>query len=722
MQDPTLFTESLETSLPQSASTAMQTISRVSTTDVVSGKKSSLSLTTGFAYPLGATRLTQVDQSWNFAVAAPDALQLWLCIFCADTEELIHKVAFLARTGPVWHIQVTGLADGSLYGFMVEGDSSDQSVNADRLLIDPYAKKLNRAAVFNERLYQSKSHFMVPKAVLCDLSFDWQGSQKPKIAAIDTVIYEAHVKGLTKLHPAVPAELRGTYLGMAHPAIVQHIKQLGITTVQLLPVTAFMSEPRLEQLKLTNYWGYNPIAFMAPEPRYQYEDAVTELKTLVRTYHQAGIEVIMDVVFNHTAEADRYVLSWRGLADRQYYWRDDQTHAYCNYTGCGNSVDVSQPITRQLVLDALRYWLTEYHIDGFRFDLAVTLAREQHQFQPHALFLQICAQDPIISQAKLIAEPWDIGPYGYQLGQFPAPWSELNDQYRDTVRSFWKGDPHTIANFATRLAGSRDVFSKHHRSAAASVNYLTYHDGFNLHDVVCYLHKHNWLNAEQNRDGHDHNLSVNYGVEGPSAELPVINKRYQHKRNLVATLCISQGIMHWLAGDELSHSQQGNNNAYCQDNAITWINWQLDYHQEQFLRFVQYMLQLRQRLPLCGRLLLQDDEYQRHGDRASLYWYRPDGSVKQAHDWHDPQLHSLSFVIQPSTQRQAMLVLIHAGGSEQHFVLPPLQWYRIVDTSRADGAIDDSGFTALSYTQAPQSMSIWIGQMLDETAQTTQKA
>lgn len=669
----------------------------------------------GTPYPLGPS---ETSQGWNFSVFAPDATSMALCLFCADTEEVLFSLPFQARTGDIWHLAVDGLPDGTLYLLYVDGPSlPEQGLTFDRehLLLDPYVRQLNRPLVFNERLWAAKSHFMLAKGVLTRQRFDWQHDTPPAIPREKTILYEAHVKGMTALHPDVPAELRGTYLGMAEPCVVNHLKELGITTVQLLPVTAFMTEPRLEKLKLHNYWGYNPIAFFAPDPRYQVDDAVTEFKHLVKTYHEAGLEVILDVVFNHTAEADCYNLSLRGLANRHYYLFESHADVtnyqhYCNYSGCGNTLNLAQPVVQRMVLDALRYWVNEMHVDGFRFDLAVTLCREYKRFNPHAALLQIIAQDPVLSRVKMIAEPWDVGPWGYQLGQFPASWSELNDKCRDSFRAYWRGDHGTLAEFATRLLGSRDVFQKHHKPASCSVNYLTYHDGFTLHDLVCYQHKHNWLNAEQNRDGHDHNLSVNYGVEGPSANEGITAKRFQHKRNLVATLLLSQGIVHWLGGDELSRTQQGNNNAYCQDNELSYLHWQLDYQQTQFLNFVQQMMLIRRQYPCLQQLSLLDDQYQLHGDKHQVSWSNADGSIKRDEDWHDGSVQHAICRIHNQPPQADLLLICNAGGAPLTLQLPEGRWHCIVDTSVDMGLVSPVPYEQAEFCQSACSLSLWLEQ------------
>jgi isoamylase len=678
-----------------------------------------LKLSFGTALPLGATYTTDQEGygSWNFAVFAPDARSLILCLYHPDTEELLGELNFSGRTGDIWHIAVAGIEDGTLYALKADGpNDTDLGLvfDKDRLLLDPYVKQLNRTLSFNERLYNAKSHYMLAKGVLAQQQFDWQDSVKPKIPREKTVIYEAHVRGITMQHPEVPEELRGTYLGLCHPSVIKHLQKLGITTLQLLPVAAFLSEPRLNKLQLSNYWGYNPISFFAPEPRYQYQDSVTEFKTLVRSYHQAGIEVILDVVFNHTAEAgeDGPVLSLRGLANKHYYLFESHADItdfsqHCNYTGCGNTLNVAHPATQKLVMDALRYWVVEMQVDGFRFDLATTLAREHKRFNPYAAFFQIIAQDPVLSQVKLIAEPWDVGPGGYQLGQFPAHWSELNDKCRDTFRAFWRGDKGVLPEFTTRLLGSRDIFQKHHKPACCSVNYLTYHDGFTLHDVVSYKDKHNWLNGEENRDGHNHNLSCNHGVEGPSKDASVRASRYLHKRNLVATLLLSQGMIHWLGGDELSHTQRGNNNAYCQDNDISWLDWHLDSDQEDFLHFVQQMLAFRRKFRCLQQLSLLDDSYQLHGDKHQIQWYLPDGTEKQQHDWHDPERSGCIFRITNKANQASLLFVFNAEAKVQPLTLPEHSWQLLFDTSVDKGLLQNRSTKLTEYEQNAHSISVW---------------
>ncbi len=675
-----------------------------------------LKMSAGQPSPLGASLLKA--ESWNFAVYAPDANEIILCLYRPDTEELLAEIPFIGRTGEIWHLAVTGIESGTLYALKAAGPNIPDAglrFDKDRVLIDPYCRKLNRPQIWQERQYVSRSHYALAKGVLEQSPFDWQDSVKPLIPREKTVIYEAHVKGLTMQHPEVPEHLRGTYLGLCHPAIIKHLLDLGITSVQLLPVTAFMAEPRLSALRLTNYWGYNPINFFAPEPRYQYEDAVTEFKTMVRTLHQHGIEVILDVVFNHTAEAgeDGPVLSFRGLANRQYYLFHSHGEItdyqnYCNFTGCGNTLNVSHPMMQKMVMDALRYWLTEMQVDGFRFDLAVTLGREFKRFNPYSAFFQIIAQDPIISQAKLIAEPWDVGPFGYHLGQFPAHWSELNDKCRDTFRGFWRGDQGVLPDFATRLLGSRDIFQKHHKPASCSVNYICYHDGFTLRDLVSYNDKHNWLNGEENRDGHGHNLSHNHGHEGGTSDPAIISAREQQKRNLAASLMLSQGMIHWLGGDELGHTQHGNNNAYCQDNPISWLNWQLDGPSAKFLQFVKQMIKLRKELSCLQQISLLDDNYQLHGDKHQVHWYLMDGTDMEAHHWHEADRFSCMLEIENSSDGRNVLCILNASSKNQMAELPKPARKLLFDTSVNDGLIPNDAVQKRTWLQSAHSLSVWL--------------
>lgn len=647
--------------------------------------------------PLGAF----VDRDGcNFVLWSPDAERVQLCLFNEQDQEQA-RIDFMARKGHFWFGYVTGVRPGQRYGWRVTGPQDPAQgwlFDPQKLLLDPYSRALSRPLEWSESLYQGDSQHMMAKSVVVDETFDWQGVSKPNLAGGQTILYETHVKGFTQLHPAVPDAYRGKYLGLCQPAVIEYLKKLGVTTLQLMPVASFMSEPRLINLRLVNYWGYNPICFMAPEPRYATQDAVREFKTMVRELHRAGIEVILDVVFNHTAEGGTGgpILCYKGLDNRSHYSFENGAHGpdysrYVNVTGCGNSVNVDHPHVLRLVMDSLRYWLTEMQVDGFRFDLAVTLAREGNEYDPCGGFFKAIMQDPIISQAKLVAEPWDIGPFGYRLGQFPSQWKETNDRFRDTVRSFWRGDNGRMADFATRLLGSRDVFPKSYRSIHSSVNFLCYHDGFTLEDVVSYSQRHNQANGEDNRDGHGHNLSANYGVEGPTADMRISHKRQQQKRNMLATLFLAQGTPHLLAGDEIGRTQMGNNNAYCQDNRISWVDWELREQDERLLDFVRQLIQIRQRSEVFSGIRLADDHY--YGEQRATHqvaWYHPDGHVLSDTDWNSPM--SQVFIMDIGDLKgdgERWLGLFNASGYDIHFRLPePAQachWVQVFDTAVTDG-------------------------------------
>jgi glycogen operon protein len=631
-------------------------------------------------------------------VWAPQAEQVDLCLFDQQEQELA-RLPLPSQRGPYRFGYLRGVRAGQRYGYRVLGEPQAGMVfDPQKLLIDPYAKALSRAVYWDANTYAGDSARMIAKSVVVDDAFDWQGVIKPQISAARTVIYEAHVKGLTQQHPGVPAQLQGTYLGISHPVMIEHMKSLGITSVQLMPVAAFMAEPRLEELGLTNYWGYNPIAFFAPEPRYSAGDAVTEFKTMVRELHRAGLEVILDVVYNHTAEAgvDGPILSFKGFDNAGYYLfemgangPDHQRHA--NVSGCGNSVKLDHHNTLRLVLDALRYWTTEMQVDGFRFDLAVTLAREAGAFNPMGAFFKAVMADPVLVQTKLIAEPWDIGPFGYRVGQFPSQWLEINDHYRDTIRAFWRGDGGKMGDFATRLVGSRDLFPKNWRAPHTSVNSICYHDGFTLEDLVSYNQRHNQANGEDNRDGHGNNLSNNHGVEGPTLDPRVNSLRQQQKRNLIATLLLSQGTPHFLAGDEMGRSQLGNNNAYCQDNQISWVNWQWRPEDERLFAFTQQMMALRAESAVFSNLHVSDDGWLGKSDRGHrVNWYHSDGHQLTDQDWLAPmgQAFAMDIGIQQG-DGERWYILFNASDNNIQFRLPPpgpgLEWVQTIDTATNDG-------------------------------------
>ncbi|MEW9796708.1 glycogen debranching protein GlgX [Alteromonas sp. CYL-A6] len=633
----------------------------------------------GHPAPLGAT-LT--DGGCNFAVYSPDAKAVMLCLFHSDTEEATAEVLLPEKTGDIWHGFIEGIEHGQFYAYRVDrGDGQLHESPSDKLLIDPYAKKLSRPQQWDARQYLHDSQFMVAKSVVVD-----ETRYAPPVAFQrdehrGRVVYEAHVKGLTKRHPDVSESDRGTYLGAAHPKVIEHIVSLGVTTVQFMPLAAFMPEPYITQKGMTNYWGYNPVNFFAPEPRYARADALKEIKTMVDAYHAAGLEVIVDVVFNHTAEGGKGgpVLSFKGFCPFQAYLREqlpDGSLVYTNHSGCGNTINTAHPFMTTLILDALRYWVSVIGVDGFRFDLAVCLGRDPRHFTANAGLLRAIRQDPLLGHRVLIAEPWDIGPGGYQLGGFPAHWLEVNDKYRDTVRAFWRGDEGMTADFATRLMGSRDIFHKGKRHISCSVNHVTYHDGFTLQDLVSYANRHNEANGEGNQDGHGHNISANYGHEGETNQASILSLRERQKRNFFTTLMLSQGTPHVLGGDELSRSQDGNNNAYCQDNDINWYQWDLNKRKQDFLDFCRYVTTLRRESELFSELKLGDDPYTLSRNVSAIQWYKPDGSSKASEDWQ--ARHNKAFGVeirgcnQASANPEHWFICFNASDDDVRFNLPGL--------------------------------------------------
>jgi glycogen operon protein len=643
----------------------------------------------GLPVPMGASLSST---GCNFAVHSPEAEQVFLCLFDSDTETQIAEIPMPAKTGDIWHVHIEGIKTKQYYAYRVSGINEPEQglfFDKDKLLIDPYTKQLNRALEWSHQTYEGDSQLMIPKGIVGERTFDWQGIQKPQVLLKDTVIYEAHVKGLTIEHPDVPNELKGTYVGVCHASVVEHLKNLGVSSIQLLPVFAYMPERFVTQKGLTNYWGYNPISFFSPEPRYALTDAVVEFKTMVRELHRAGLEVILDVVYNHTAEAgyDGLTLSFRGLDNRSFYSFTPNNYGHVNYqepvnnSGCGNSIDLSQPYAYQLVMDSLRYWATDMQVDGFRFDLAASLCRDPYEYSVFAGFLRMVKQDPILKSVKLIAEPWDIGMGGYRLGQFPSNWLEVNDKYRDTVRAFWRGDKGLASEFATRLLGSRDIFHKGKRAIHSSVNNVTYHDGFTLQDLVSFDERHNLANLESNRDGHGHNLSSNYGIEGPTDDLTIADLRGRQKRNLFATLMLSQGTPHMLGGDELNRTQHGNNNAYCQDNDISWFDWHVGDTEQDFQLFCQQLIALRKTSEVLGNIQLEDDHYSNVCNVKQIHWYLPSGDEKTPDDWHDPDNQAFAIEIVGERTSDHWLFLFNASKKDRTFILPLNQsWKVIVDT------------------------------------------
>ncbi|MDF3040174.1 MAG: glgX [Thermomicrobiales bacterium] len=607
----------------------------------------------GSRFPLGAT---PDGEGTNFALFSENATRIELCLFDENGQ---HErcVPLRETTAHVWHGYLPGIGPGQRYGYRVDGPWEPEHghrFNASKLLIDPYAQALTgqvdwNAPVFGYRL--GKSDLVrdkrndargVPKGIVIADDFDWSGDRRPDIALNDSVIYELHVKGFTERHPDLPPDLRGTYAGLAAPPVIDYLKNLGITAVELLPVHAFLDDKHLLDQGLRNYWGYNTINFFAPEARYSASGdtggQVTEFKQMVKALHAAGIEIILDVVYNHTAEGNHLgpTLSFRGIDNASYYRLvpDDPRH-YMDYTGTGNTLNAMHPQVLQLIMDSLRYWVEEMHVDGFRFDLASALARELHDVDRLGSFFDVIHQDPVLSRVKLIGEPWDIGEGGYMVGSFPPLWSEWNDKYRDTVRAYWKAGDVSISELAYRLTGSSDLYQGDGRRPSASINFVVAHDGFTLEDLVSYNDKHNEANGEHNRDGHDHNLSWNHGVEGPTDDPKITAARDQTKRNLIATLLLSQGVPMLAHGDEIGRTQNGNNNVYAQDNETSWVDWDLDDCKRALLGFTREMIALRERHPSLGRPRFFQGRKIRGSQVEDLAWFRPDGEPMTDEEWDE---------------------------------------------------------------------------------------
>lgn len=658
----------------------------------------------GRPYPLGAS---YDGEGVNFAVFSAHAEKIELCLFSPDGRKELARVALPERDGDIWHVHVSGLLPGTLYGYRVHGPYAPEQghrFNPHKLLIDPYARGLEGRlkwsdAVMGYKVGSSRgdlsydtrdSAFAVPKSVVVDTTFQWGDDRRPMVPLSETVIAEAHVKGQTMLHPQVDKPLRGTFLGLGSDAVIEHFLKLGVSTVELLPVHAFSDERFLVQRGLRNYWGYQTIGFFAPEPRYLTKGALWEFQSMIRRFHSAGLEVILDVVYNHTGEGDEFgpTLSLRGFDNASYYRLTNGGRHYVNDTGTGNTLNLTHPMVLRMVMDSLRYWVETCHVDGFRFDLATVLGREAHGFDPQGSFFDVIRQDPVLSRVKLIAEPWDIGPGGYQLGAYPHPFLEWNDRFRDGVRRFWRGDAGMTADLAARILGSAERFDHHGRAATSSVNFITAHDGFTLEDVVSYTIKRNFANGEENRDGHHDNHSDNMGVEGPSDDPAIRAARDQRKRNLLATLMFSQGVPMLLAGDELGHTQGGNNNAYAQDNETTWIDWA---HTDQGLTdFVARLVALRKTNPVLRQRRFLHARPRPSDNLPDVIWRRADGQVPRPEDWHDPAFKCLCVELRMAaegvdTGYDVLYAVFNAGG-ETVLRLPETvpDWVQILDTSRPE--------------------------------------
>ncbi|HEX4557060.1 MAG TPA: glycogen debranching protein GlgX [Xanthobacteraceae bacterium] len=668
----------------------------------------------GHSFPLGAT---WDGTGVNFALFSANARKVELCLFDIEGKRELERIELPEYTDEVWHGYLPDARPGTVYGYRVHGayePAAGHRFNPNKLLIDPYAKQLVGEltcdpAVFGYTLdspdkdlsFDTRdSQAFVPKCRVIDPAFTWGPERKPRVPWERTVIYELHARGYTMRHPDIPPEMRGTFAGLMRPEIIDHIRRLGVTAVELLPVHAFADDSHLLEKGLRNYWGYNTLAFFAPQPRYLGTPFVNEMKEMVAHFHAAGIEVILDVVYNHTAEGNELgpTLSLKGIDNASYYRLSPEPRHYINDTGTGNTVNLSHPRVLQMVTDSLRYWAEEMHIDGFRFDLATILAREPYGFDEGGGFLDSCRQDPVLSQAKLIAEPWDCGPGGYQVGHFSPGWAEWNDRYRDTMRAFWRGDEGKLAEFAARLTASADLFDKRGRKPWASVNFITAHDGFTLNDVVSYNDKHNEANGEENRDGHSENLSHNYGAEGPTKDPEIRKVRFRQLRNLIATLLFSQGTPMILAGDEFARTQGGNNNAYAQDNEIGWIDWEgIDDEARALFDFTRTVVELRRENSILRRGRFLSGAYNAELDVKDVTWLTPLGEEMSEANWKDPMARSLGVLLdgraQPTGIRRrgtdlTLLLIVNAHHEAVVFKLPMVvggrDWRRLLDTNQPE--------------------------------------
>jgi glycogen operon protein len=692
----------------------------------------------GSPYPLGAT---WDGEGVNFAIFSEHAEKVELCLFDVTGRREIQRIAMREQTDQVWHCYLPEARPGLLYGYRVYGPydpAKGYRFNHHKLLLDPYAKQIQGKlewsdSHFGYRIGNAKEDLSfdrrdnaagVPKGMVIDSAFTWGSDRKPKIPWHESVIYEVHVKGFTIRHPDVPPALRGTYAGLATAPVIDYLTRLGITAVELMPVHSFVDDRRLVERGLRNYWGYNSIGFFAPEHRYSATGHANEFKTMVKTLHSAGIEVILDVVYNHTAEGNQLgpTLSFRGI-DNPVYYRlvGDNARYYMDYTGTGNTLNMRHPRVLQLIMDSLRYWVLEMHVDGFRFDLAATLARELHEVDRLGAFLDIIHQDPILSQVKLIAEPWDLGEGGYQVGKFPVGWAEWNDRYRDTVRSYWKGDGGLIGELAYRITGSSDLYARSGRRPYASINFVTAHDGFTLQDLVSYNQKHNEANGEDNRDGTDNNRSWNCGVEGPTDNPEILALRARQKRNLLATLFLSQGVPMMLAGDAIGHTQRGNNNAYCQDNEISWINWDPAIADNGLLEFARQAISIRKKHPVFHRRNFFQGRAIKGAGIKDILWLHPDGKEMTDDEWNRESARCLGVLyagealddVDERGKRvldDSFLLLINAHFEEVPFVVPAptagKEWIVLINTGDIENSNGNNLKVSQSYKLPARSLSL----------------
>lgn len=685
---------------------------------IVQTKPEKLSVYPGSPYPLGAT---WDGKGINFAVYADNATAVELCLFSTPADEAeFAKIKLIERSHQIWHAYLPDLKPGQLYGYRVHGPydpANGHRYNPNKLLIDPYAKAIAGTIDWDDSLFgyevghpeedlsfsETDSAPFIPKSVVVNHEFDWEGDKAPRTPYHLSIIYETHVKGFTQLHPDIPEEIRGTYAALAHPVTINYLKDLGITAVELMPVHHFVADRHLKERGLTNYWGYNTIGFFAPDVCYSSSgvlgEQVTEFKNMVKELHRAGIEVILDVVYNHTAEGNHLgpTLSFKGIDNASYYRLTDDKRYYMDYTGTGNTLNANLPNVLRLMMDSLRYWIEEMHVDGFRFDLASTLARELHEVNRLSAFFDIIHQDPTISQVKLIAEPWDVGEGGYQVGKFPPDWAEWNGKYRDCIRDYWRGADSMLGEFAARLTGSPDLYQNDYRRPTASINFVTAHDGFTLEDLVSYNEKHNEANGEDNMDGESHNRSWNCGAEGPTTDPAVIELRKRQKRNFITTLFLSQGVPMLVAGDEIGRTQGGNNNAYCQDNEISWLDWK--NADTEFLEYVKRVIRIVKNHPtFCRHRWFQGQPIKGVG-LEDIGWFLPDGTEMSDEHWNTGFAKSLAIylngrgihAIGPKGETMiddTFYLIFNAHHEKLDFVLPPRKyaksWSMVLDTSTAE--------------------------------------
>jgi len=680
----------------------------------------------GYPYPLGATWM---GNGVNFALFSETAASVELCLFeNLDAAEENFRIPVSEQTDQVWHVFLPDVRPGQLYGFRVAGayePTRGLRCNSSKLLLDPYAKAIAGDVSWANEMFGyvvggkeedltqdfRDDAWGVPKSVVINNAFDWHDDKRPGIPLHSSVIYEVHVKGFSKLWHELPEQLRGTYAGLGSAPAIDYFKKLGVTAIELLPVHAHIDDKTLIDRGLTNYWGYNTIGFFAPHAQYsssgQFGEQVLEFKTMVRNLHAAGLEVILDVVYNHTAEGNHLgpTLCFRGIDNLAYYrLQPDNPRFYLDFTGTGNTFNLLHPRALQLVMDSLRYWALEMHVDGFRFDLASTLARNHEGVNKRHAFFEVIQQDPMLSRVKLIAEPWDVGEGGYQVGNFPVPWSEWNGKYRDAVRSFWKGDEGRIGEMGYRLAGSPDLYQHDGRRPYASINFVTAHDGFTLADLVSYNEKHNELNGDANRDGDNNNQSWNCGVEGPTGDPQINSLRDRQRRNFLTTLFLSQGVPMLSGGDESGRTQNGNNNAYCQDNEISWFNWERDEKQNQFLEFTRRLIQLRRDHPVFRRPKFLQGRRIRGSETRDVMWFNPGGNQMTEEEWTSPFVRCLGLLLSGDAtdvlnfegepiRDDTFLLLINAHYEAIPFVLPGqehLEWQLILDTMDPNGFVAES--------------------------------